>query len=71
MIEKVPEEVLKELDIGVTEEEEFNEVTTMVVESHQIKFAVPKKIRLELTEEKTRKVKVRYNPKTKQLIYQL
>ena len=71
MTGKVPKEILKELDIGITEEEKFNGETTMVVESHQIKLSVPKKIRLELSNEETRKIKVKYNPETKQLIYQL
>ncbi len=71
MVEKVPREVLKELDIGISEGEKLSGITTMVVESHQIKFSIPKTIRLELANQKTRKVKVRYKPKTKQLIYQL
>ncbi len=71
MEEKIPKEVLKELDIGITEEEKFKGITTMVVESHQIKLSVPKEIRLELANEKTRKIKVKYDPKNKQLIYQL
>lgn len=44
MVKKVPKEVLKELDIRVIEKEKLDARTTMVVESHQIKFAVPKKI---------------------------
>lgn len=71
MVEKVPKEVLKELDIGISEEEKLSGLTTMVVESHQIKLSVPKTIRLELAGEKTRKVKVKYDQKNKQLIYQL
>lgn len=71
MEEKVPKEVLKELDIGETEKIDFKKEVTAIVEVHQIKLPVPKKIRMEINIKKGKKVEVNYDPKTKQITYQL
>lgn len=68
---KIPKEVLKQLDIKKVEELKFEYFVSPVVESHQIKLPVPKGIRMEVNFKKGKKLKVKYNPTTKEITYKL
>ena len=67
----IPKEVLRELNIKVKEKPKEEVEVTAIVEKHQVKLPVPSEIRRELEFSKGQKLKVRYDPKTKTLTYQL
>jgi bifunctional DNA-binding transcriptional regulator/antitoxin component of YhaV-PrlF toxin-antitoxin module len=67
----IPSEVLKELNIKITEKSENKISVTAVVEKHQVKLPVPSEIRRELEFSKGQKLTVSYDPKTKIISYQL
>ena len=67
----IPPEILKELNIKIIEKSENEIPVTAIVEKHQIKLPIPAEIRRELELSKGQKLKVKYNPKTKILTYQI
>ena len=67
----IPKEILKELNINEVDKEKNKFKVTAVVETHQVKFPVPVELRRELEFKKGQKLNVTYDPKTKQIIYQL
>ena len=71
MEEGIPSEILKELNIKITEKSESKIPVTAVVEKHQVKLPVPSEIRRELEFSKGQKLTVSYDPKTKTISYQL
>lgn len=68
--EKIPKEILDELNIKKIEKTEPIEVTALV-ESHQVKLPVPALIKLEVDFKKGQKLKVSYNKEKKQIEYKL
>ena len=67
----IPLDVLKELNINEVDKIKNEFKVTAVVEKHQVKFPVPGEIRREIDFKKGQKLNVKYDPKTKQIIYQL
>lgn len=67
----IPAEILKELNIKITKNQESKIRVTAIVEKHQVKLPVPSEIRRDLEFSKGQKLNVSYNPKTKTLIYQI
>jgi len=67
----IPKEILEELNIKIVEKPENKISVTAIVEKHQVKLPVPAEIRRELELSKGQKLKVKYNPKTKTLTYQI
>jgi len=73
MDEKIPNEVIKELDINDGEEEKDYFEVTAIVESHQIKLPIPRKLIkiYELEFKKGKKLKLKFDIKNKELIYKI
>jgi len=69
--EGIPNEVFDELDIRKIEKQKEVFEITPVVEKHQIKLPIPSVLRKDINISKGKKVKVRYNSKTKELIYKI
>jgi len=67
----IPKEVLEELNINNKEEVKRDFEITAIVEKHQVKLPIPSKLRSEIEFKKSQKLKLRYNPKTRTLTYQL
>lgn len=67
----IPSEILQELNIKIIEKPEDKVSVTAIVESHQVKLPVPSSIRRELEFSKGQKLRVKYDPKTKTITYQL
>jgi len=72
---KIPEEILKELDINEVEEIKKDFEVTPIVETHQIKLPIPRQMvnnfDLDLKLLKGKKIKVIYDDKKKEIIYKL
>ncbi len=70
---KIPEEIIKELDINQVDEipSEFN--VTAIVESHQVKLPIPRKLikNFDLEFKKGQKLKLKFNNKNKELTYKI
>lgn len=73
MESKIPKEIIKELDINdeKNKKEEFE--VTAVVESHQVKLPIPKKLMKvnDLEFKKGQKLKLNYDKKKKELKYKI
>ncbi len=73
MESKIPKEVIKELDINdeKNNKEEFE--VTAIVESHQVKLPIPKKLMNvnDLEFKKGQKLKLNYHKKKKELKYKI
>ena len=69
--EGIPKEILDELDIGKIEKPKDYFEVTPIIENHQIKLPIPSMLRRELKFEKGKKIKLRYDSKTKELIYKI
>ena len=70
---KIPEKIIKELDINEVDEIPSNFDVTAIVESHQIKLPVPRKLikNFDLEFKKGQKLKLKFNDKDKELIYKI
>ncbi len=70
---KIPEEIIKELDINEVDEIPSNFDVTAIVESHQVKLPVPRKLmkNFDLEFKKGQKLKLKFNDKNKELIYKI
>jgi len=73
--DKIPEEILKDLDINEVEDIKKDFSVTPIVETHQIKLPVPKQLvnDLELDEKwkKGKKIKLKYDEEKKELKYKI
>ncbi len=69
--EGIPEEIIEELDIRKVEKQKDVFDVTPVIEKHQIKLPIPSVLRKDIQLSKGKKIKVRYNSKTKELIYKI
>lgn len=73
--EKIPLEIIKELDINEVEEIKKDFKVTPIVEPHQIKLPIPKKLindlDLDLKIKKGKKIKLHFDEDKKELIYKI
>jgi hypothetical protein len=76
MIQKddgIPEEILKELNVNEVEEIPTEFEVSPIVEHHQVKLPVPKRLirDFELNFQKGNKIKLKFNGEKKELIYKI
>ena len=67
----VPKEVLSALDINQVDEQPKDFEITAIVEKHQTKFPLPRELIDELNIVKSQRIKVKYDPKKRQVVYQI
>lgn len=66
----IPKEVLEDLDIKKKTKKKKSFINA-IVEEHQVRLTVPKKISLNIKIKKGQKFEVTYNKKEKKITYQL
>ncbi|MBU1027944.1 MAG: hypothetical protein KKF48_02765 [Nanoarchaeota archaeon] len=73
MESKIPKEVIKELDINDEKGNKEDFEVTAIVESHQVKLPIPKKLMNihDLEFKKGQKLKLSYDNKKKELKYKI
>jgi len=73
--EKIPAEILKELDINEIEDIQKDFEVTPIIEPHQIKLPIPKKLindlELDLKLKKGVKIKLHFNEDKNELVYKI
>ena len=72
-MDKIPAEILKELNINQVEEKPKDFEATPVVEKHQVKLPIPRKLlnQYDLNLKKGTKIKLTYDEKKGELIYKI
>ena len=70
---KIPKEIVEELDINDDKESKEHFEVTAIVESHQVKLSIPKKLMriYELEFNKGQKLKIEFDEKKKELRYKI
>ncbi len=71
--EGIPKEIVKELDVNEVEEISTEFEVLPIVESHQVKLPIPKRLirDFELNFQKGKKIKLKFNEEKKELVYKI
>lgn len=70
---KIPKEIIEELDINDDKDKKDDFEVTAIVESHQVKLPIPKKLMKihELEFKKGQKLKIKFDEKKKEIVYKI
>lgn len=73
MDKKIPDKIIEELDINEAEKKPSDFDVVAIVEPHQVKLPIPKKLMriYDLELKKGQKMKLRFDETTKELIYKI
>ena len=73
MDDKIPKDIIEELDINDSSEDKNDFEVTAIVESHQIKLPLPKKLIkiYDLEFKKGKKLKLTFDEKSRELRYKI
>ncbi len=71
--EGIPKKIVKELDVNEVEEISTDFEVLPIVELHQVKLPVPRKLirDFELNFQKGKKIKLKFNEEKKELVYKI